>query len=164
MLKIITGETLDRLTSGAAASPRKRLNYNLHGSSEDSVQRLFNAIEPGTYVRPHRHGYPSTWEVLYFVRGSAVFLLFDGAGMVLERLVLSADGPVYGIEMQPDAWHTVASLEQGTVFFEVKQGPYVPPAGSHVAPWAPAEGTADARRFEAWFRSAKDGDLPPASG
>lgn len=158
----ITSEALDRLSAEAAALPRKRKNLNLHKLPEDPVQRLFNAIEPGTYVRPHRHGEPSTWEIMYFVRGSAVLLIFDETGKVLDRLELCSRGPVYGIEMRPDTWHTVAALETGTVFFEVKQGPYVPPQGVHTASWAPAEGTADAARFEDWFRSARAGDRSPA--
>lgn len=157
----ITNQVLDSLSAEAAASPRKRKNLNLHERPDDPVQRLFNALEPGTYVRPHRHGEPSTWEVMYFVRGSAIFLVFDTIGVVLERLVLSSRGPVYGIQMQPDTWHTVAALEPGTVFFEVKRGPYIPPRGAHTASWAPAEGTADAARFEAWYRSARVGDRVP---
>jgi len=158
----ITNQVLDGLSAEAAAATRKRKNLNLHEGPDDPVQRLFNALEPGTYVRPHRHGEPATWEVMYFVRGSAVLLVLDAAGKVLERLELSSRGPLYGIEMQPGTWHTVAALEPGTVFFEVKQGPYIPPQGPHTASWAPAEGTADAVRFEVWFRSARVGDLPPA--
>jgi cupin fold WbuC family metalloprotein len=158
----ITNQVLDGLSAEAAAAPRKRKNLNLHQRPDDPVQRLFNALEPGTYVRPHRHGEPSTWEVMYFIRGSAVFLVFDAAGTVLERMVLSSRGPVFGIEMPPDTWHAVAALEPGTVFFEVKQGPYIPPQGPHSASWAPGEGTDGAVRFEAWYRSAKVGDQPPA--
>jgi cupin fold WbuC family metalloprotein len=160
-MKRITREVLDGLSVEAASAPRMRKNFNLHERLDDPVQRLFNAVEPGTYIRPHRHGEPSTWELIFFVRGSAVLLIFDHAGTVRERIELSGRGQVYGIEMPPDTWHTMAVLEQGSVFFEVKQGPYIPPQGAHVASWAPAEGTADAARFETWFRTAREGERPP---
>jgi len=101
-MKHITKHILNVLSAEAAASPRKRKNLNLHDRMDDTVQRLFNAIEPGTYIRPHRHGYPSTWEVVYFVRGSAVFLVFDETEKILEHLELASRKPVYGIEMLPD--------------------------------------------------------------
>jgi cupin fold WbuC family metalloprotein len=100
-------------------------------------------------------------EVFLLLRGPAVVLLFDDAGRVTERVQLSANGPVYAVEIPPKAWHAIASLEKGTVFFEVKQGPYVAPKGVNVAAWAPEEGKPEAAKFEAWYRQAKEGDMPP---
>ena len=51
----------------AQQSPRQRANCNLHPQLDDPIQRLAIAMEPGTYVRPHRH--PHTWELLYPLRG-----------------------------------------------------------------------------------------------
>lgn len=157
-MKRIDKQLLDDLTDKAAASPRKRAHHNLHPVLEDPVQRLCVAIEPGTYIRPHRHADPSTWEIFLLLRGSAVFLVFDDAGIVLERTVLTAGGPVHAVEIPPAAWHSIASLEPGTIFLEVKQGPYSAPQGGNSAVWAPAEGEPDAIRFETWFRSAHEGD------
>jgi cupin fold WbuC family metalloprotein len=163
-MKSVTNRVLDELTARAAGLPRKRANYNLHERLDDPVQRLLNAIEPGTYIRPHRHGEPPTWEVFLLVRGSAVFLIFDDEGGVTERIELSSSGPVHGIEIAPNTWHTISSLEKGTVFFEVKKGPYVPPQTGNLASWAPAEGEPAARRLEDWFRTARVGDRPPKTG
>ncbi len=98
-------------------------------------------------------------EVFLLLRGSAVVLLFDDAGRVTERVQLSAHGPVYAVEIPSKAWHAIASLEKGTVFFEVKQGPYSAPKGVNVAAWAPEEGRPEATKFEAWYRQAKEGDV-----
>ena len=54
-MKIVTAETIAELLSRAAASPRKRMNLNLHAEPTDSVGRFLNAGIAGTYVRPHRH-------------------------------------------------------------------------------------------------------------
>jgi cupin fold WbuC family metalloprotein len=160
-IKVIDRQMLDRASESASLSPRKRANWNLHEKLDDPVQRLFNAIEPGTYIRPHRHGCPATWEVFLLVRGSAVLLLFDDSGRVTERFSLSEGGPVMGAEIPPRAWHTMASLEPGTVFFEVKQGPYVPPQPENIASWAPSEGDPRTADFESWFRRAAKGDGAP---
>lgn len=160
-MRRIDNALLDGLSQKAGDLPRKRMNFNLHSGPDDPVQRLCNAIEPGTYIRPHRHAEPEASEVFLLLRGSAALLLFNDFGEVTEREVLSARGPVIAVEMPPKAWHAMASLESGTVFFEVKHGPYVPPAGGNVAAWAPAEGEQGAARFVEWYLNAKVGDMPP---
>ena len=164
-MKLIDDRLLDDLTAKAAASTRKRAHHNLHPVLTDPVQRLCVAIEPGTYIRPHRHADPATWEVFLMVRGSAVFLTFDDIGTVRERTIIAAAGPVRGIEIPSGTWHAIASLEAGSIFLEVKQGPYAAPmAGSSAAGWAPAEGDPASVSFEEWYRGAKIGDRPPGIG
>ncbi|HEX9021001.1 MAG TPA: WbuC family cupin fold metalloprotein [Nitrospirota bacterium] len=162
-MKQIDSALLDVLTRKAKESPRKRMNFNLHQETTDPVQRLCNAIEPETYIRPHRHAEPATSEVFLLLRGSAVLLLFDGSGRVTEQAVLSPRGPLFAVEIPAGTWHAMASLESETVFFEVKRGPYVPPTGGNVAAWAPPEGDPATARFVEWFRRAKAGDAPPAT-
>jgi cupin fold WbuC family metalloprotein len=160
-MKQIDDALLDSLTGKAKDSPRKRAHHNLHPDLGDPIQRLCVAIEPGTYIRPHRHASPDTFEVFMLLRGSAVFLSFDDDGKVSGRTVLKAGGPVMAVEIPAKAWHAMASLEGGTVFFEIKQGPYVQPSRDNVASWSPAEEERSAPVFEAWYRTAKTGDAPP---
>ena len=47
---VIDKELLDGVTAQAKASPRLRMNYNLHDSLEAKAQRLMNAMEPGTAI------------------------------------------------------------------------------------------------------------------
>lgn len=162
-MKQIDDTLLDSLTRKARESPRMRSHHNLHPELSDPIQRLCVAIEPGTYIRPHRHASPDTFEVFLLLRGSAVFLLFDDNGAVAERFVLKAGGPVMAVEIPPKTWHALASLESGTIFFELKEGPYVQPLQHNVASWAPAEGESSSSKFEAWYRTAKVGDKPPRS-
>jgi cupin fold WbuC family metalloprotein len=162
-IKQIDKKLLDDLTAKAIASPRKRAHHNLHDVLEDPVQRLCVAIEPGTYIRPHRHADPMTWEVFLMLSGSAVFLTFDESGRVTGRIDLSARGPVHAIEIPEGTWHSIASLEPRSVFLEVKKGPYKAPLAENSAAWAPAEGDAECARFETWYRTAQTGDAPPTS-
>jgi hypothetical protein len=55
----------------------------------------------------------------------------------------------------------MASLESGTVFFEVKQGPYAPPKDKNIAAWAPAEGQPGTNEFIQWYKNAEEGDKLP---
>jgi cupin fold WbuC family metalloprotein len=160
-MKQIDTTVLDSLTAKARESQRRRAHHNLHPELNDPIQRLCVAIEPGTYIRPHRHTGPETMEVFLLLRGSAVLLFFDDFGRVIERVVLSANGPVFAAEIPAKTLHAMASLESGTVFFEVKQGPYVQPKGNSVAGWAPEEGHPATTRFVEWYCNAKAGDMPP---
>lgn len=160
-MKLIDNALLDTLIGKAKDAPRKRAHFNLHPELNDPVQRLCIAMEPGTYVRPHRHSDPETWEVLVILRGSLALNIFDEKGKVLERTVLKAGGPITVLEFPLNTWHAPVSLEPGTVVFEIKQGPYKPIAELNLAQWAPAEGTAESPIFLEWYRNAKVGDVPP---
>ncbi len=160
-MKLIDSALLNELTAKAAASPRQRAHYNLHPKLDDPVQRLCIAIEPRTYIRPHRHADPHTWEIFLLLRGAAIVLFFDDAGRVIERTEVAASGPVRGLEIPPDMWHTITALEPGTVFFEVKQGPYIQPKDHNSAAWAPAEGYPDTEKLLDWYKNTRIGDLPP---
>jgi cupin fold WbuC family metalloprotein len=160
-MKQIDNALLDSLIAQAKASPRQRAHFNLHPELNDAVQRLCIAMEPGTYVRPHRHADPETWEVLIILRGSLVLNIFDDKGKVVERTVLKAGGPITAVEFPRSTWHAPASLETGTVVFEIKQGPYRPIAENNLAAWAPAEGAPATAIFLEWYGRAKVGDTPP---
>jgi cupin fold WbuC family metalloprotein len=152
---------LAALVVEAQNAPRKRKNLNLHPTLGDPVQRLLNAFEPGTYVRPHRHSEPGKWEFFAILRGRALVLAFDDAGVVQERYALAPAGAVQVIEIAADTWHTLAAIESGTLLLEVKPGPYIPAAPQDFAPWAPAEGTPGAETLERWFHAARVGDRAP---
>ena len=157
-MKQIDSALLDSLKKQAKESPRYRAHYNLHPELNDPVQRLCIAMEPGTYVRPHRHADPETWEVLMILRGSLALLIFDDRGKVLERTVLTAGGLVTAVEFKQNTWHAPVSLEPGTIVFEIKQGPYRPISQENSAAWAPAEGKPEVGQFLDWYRTAKVGD------
>ena len=147
----ITREALESLSREASSAPRRRRNLNLH-AMEDPVHRLLNAMEPGTYVRPHRHLHPPRSETALVVAGRIGILFFDGAGNVLERRTLEAGGETLGADFPPGAWHTLVALLPGSVFFETKAGPYAPPPEEDLASWAPPEGSAEAERLERKWR------------
>jgi cupin fold WbuC family metalloprotein len=142
----VDDDRLERAVAAARASPRLRMNDNLH-LMEDAVHRLLNATEPGTYVQPHRHSTPPKTETLCLLRGRGAILVFDDDGTVIERAILAPGADCRVIEIPPATWHTLIAIESGTVWFEVKEGPYAAPPVQDVAPWSPAPNTEAARSY-----------------
>lgn len=134
---VIDVALLDRTTQRAKESGRLRMNHNFHISEQEPLNRLLNAVEPGTYVRPHRHLNPDKVDAIVVLRGRLLSVVFDDNGEVTDSVVLSPDEGVYGMEVAPGLWHTIVVLESGTVIYEVKEGPYVPLSPENFALWAP---------------------------
>lgn len=135
-MKLISDELLDGVTSEAQASPRLRMNYNFHASLDAPIHRLLNALEPGTYLPPHRH--TDKEETYVVLRGSLLAFFFDDLGNITDKVTLNPSAGVYGLEIPSGTWHSIISLETGTVIFEIKSGPYAPLPSGDIAPWAPA--------------------------
>jgi cupin fold WbuC family metalloprotein len=140
-MKILDNKLLTELSELARSNPRLRQNYNLHASLEDPCQRLLNAMEPGSYIRPHRHLVPPKQEGFVGVRGRLAAFIFDQQGKVIDVVLFGPRESACGLDLPEGVWHTVVSLEPGSVFYETKTGPYVPIAVDDMAPWAPAEGS-----------------------
>ena len=121
----ITQALLDDLTAQAKASPRLRMNLDLRNSPEDQSQRMLNAIEPGSPLPIHRH--QKTSETVVCLRGRLVWEFYDGQNHVCtETVELSPNGPVVALNIPAGRWHTVRSLESGSVILEMKEGAYEP--------------------------------------
>jgi cupin fold WbuC family metalloprotein len=147
-MKIFDAQYLDDLRGQAKISPRLRQHRNVHQSYQDVSQRLFNAIEPGSYIRPHRHASDPREELLIAVRGVMAMVTFDEQGAVTNVLRFGTerhgDEMAAGAEVSSSTWHTVIALEPGCVLLEVKAGPFDPNQPKDLAPWAPEEGTSSA--------------------
>lgn len=137
-MKLINDALLNETIEKAKQSPRLRMNYNFHEELDDPVNRLLNAMEPGTYLRPHRHLNPDKDEIFLLLRGKVAVFTFDNDGQVLETLLLDPLAGVYGAEIKAGVWHALLVLQSGSVVYEVKQGPFAPLAPDNLAPWSPA--------------------------
>lgn len=135
---IIDQQQLDRLSGQARENPRLRKNLNIHPNDEFCSHRLFNAIEPGSYIRPHRHLDPVKDETFVIIRGKLGVIMFDEQGNVAEKVLLEPAGTV-ALDIPHGWFHSAVSLEPGTIFFEAKAGPYLPLAAAEKADWAPED-------------------------
>ena len=144
---LIDQTLLDALSQEASTSPRLRKNYNFHGSEADLSHRLLNAIEPGSYLVPHRHLDPNKDETMTVLRGQLGVVIFDTAGNISRTAILSPAGDCCGINIPYGVFHTVLACQPGTVMFESKAGPYRPLNPEELAPWAPTEGSEGAEDY-----------------
>lgn len=152
-MKSISAKDLLDLSVQAQAAPRLRRNLNLHDQLDDPVQRLCNALEPRSYVRPHRHP-DGVWECFVLLHGACAILVFDDQGRVSDRLELSPEGATIA-EIPAGSWHGVVALAPQTRVFEIKPGPYVP---GLFCDWAPEEGDARAQACLDWLERAQRGE------
>jgi len=123
-MKKIDDELLNKVSQKAKESPRLRMNYNFHEHLDDKVQRLLNALEPGTLLPVHRHRH--TAETYILLRGKIKVLFYNGLRELQEEEILSPQEGNYGVHIPAGQWHTLEVLEIGSVIFEVKDGPYTP--------------------------------------
>jgi cupin fold WbuC family metalloprotein len=119
----IDEKLLQHLIEQARQSPRKRMNYNLHEHLDDKVQRLLNALEPGTVLPIHRH--PHTAETYLLLKGELNVLVYNDNKQLIETVLLSQEQQNYGLHIPAGTWHTVEVI-RSAVILEIKEGPYCP--------------------------------------
>ena len=125
MVDKITQAILDDLTARAKASERLRMNLDLRNSAEDQSQRMLNAIEPGSVVPIHRH--QKTSETVVCLRGRVVEEFYDELERICtETIELTPNGQTVALNIPAGQWHTLRSLESGSVILEVKDGKFEP--------------------------------------
>lgn len=138
-MKVIDKRLLDETSEKAKASPRFRINYNFHEQLDDPINRLLNAMEPETYIRPHRHLNPPKEEIFFILRGKVMLFVFDDKGNITDKLLMGPEEGVYGAELPAGTWHSLLVLETNTVLYEVKPGPFVPLSEEDMAAWSPEQ-------------------------
>ena len=123
-MKLIDKQLIDDVSMQAKQSDRLRMNHNFHQSLEDKCHRFLNAAEPGTVVEIHRH--PTKDESFVLLRGRVRVNTYNDDGSVIESVILYPEEGLYGVDIPKGVWHNVECLESGSVFFECKEGPFVP--------------------------------------
>lgn len=145
--KIIDEAMLNALSTQAQASPRRRKNLNFHAQESAPANRLLNAIEPESYVQPHRHLDATKDETLVVLRGALGLIVFNDQGHVLDRRLLRASSDAIGVDIAHGTWHTFVGIDPGSIIFEAKAGPYTALSSEEKAGWAPAEGGPGAANY-----------------
>lgn len=122
-LQVVNQELLNDVIENAKASPRLRMNYNLHSDLNDKCQRLLNAMEPGTIMPIHHH---KVAEVYILLQGRIRVMTYDEKGNENSSVILDSREGNYGVQIPENTWHSLEVFESGSVIFEVKEGPYIP--------------------------------------
>ncbi len=145
MMKLIDKNLLAQLSSAAKDSSRQRAIHCFHEGDADLMHRMLNALEPTTYVQPHKH--PDKCEAFIILKGSILFVIFDEKGNIIKHEILAAGADCLGLEIPPQTYHTLIALEEGTVIFEIKHGPYNALTDKVFAAWSPKEGEEGCQLF-----------------
>ncbi len=132
------------------------MNYNLHSSDESRCHRLLNAIEPGSYIRPHRHLDPEKDEAFILMSGRLGIVIFADSGAVAETATLSHAGGNLAADIPHGVYHSVLALEPDTLVYETKAGPYRQLNEDEKAAWAPEEGDPQVQDYLLQLRSLFD--------
>lgn len=135
------------LLSLSRESPRLRMLQKMHKSHDAGVQRMFNALQPGTYIMPHRHLHPHKDETVMVVAGSLLFVEFSDEGQVVNTMLLQPGTENFGVDVAPHVYHTYIPLKPDTLMFEIKDGPYAATNDKDVPEWAPREGSPEAEPY-----------------
>ena len=140
-VQLINKELLSDIHEKATKNTRKRVNYDLRNSSQDSSQRMLNALEVGTHVPIHRH--LNTSETVVCMDGCLDWVFYeelpnmiDGGPIhdgekALDETCFRETGRFrvcprvgkYGIQVPQGVWHSVEVFEPSTIL-EAKDGPY----------------------------------------
>jgi cupin fold WbuC family metalloprotein len=88
-MRIVTNLELNDLSRKANSSTRRRQHLNIHENYSEACQRLLNAIEPESYIRPHRHQSDPKCEMLVPLRGLFAVFTFNDLGEILDLTYLS---------------------------------------------------------------------------
>ena len=121
---VIDKKLLDEVSEKAKASPRLRMNYNFHQSLDELCHRFLNAVEPGTEVPIHKH--PTKDETFVLLRGRVRVNTYNDDGSIIESIELSPNDGLYGVNIPKGVWHKLECIEEDSVIFECKEGPFVP--------------------------------------
>lgn len=142
-VQLLNKELTAELHKKATENERLRMNFDLRTTSEDTSQRMLNALEPGTKVPIHRH--LKTSETVICLEGCLDWVFYeelpnmdaggaihDGESVVdnssfaeTARFRVCPREGQYGIQVPKGAWHSVIVHEPSTIL-EAKDGAYAP--------------------------------------
>ncbi|MEM8525192.1 MAG: WbuC family cupin fold metalloprotein [Bacteroidota bacterium] len=150
-LTLITDEQIEALLERSRESPRKRMILPFHKSDDALLHRMLNAIQPQSYIPPHRHFTSQKCESIILLQGIICYFTFDKNGNILQKYHLKASTTQFGVDTEPSVFHTFIALEKDTVIYEVKNGPYVQGTDKDFPVWSPAEGSEEANDYMHWL-------------
>ena len=121
---VVDKTLLDKVSEQAMDSPRLRMNYNFHQSLDEKCHRFLNAVEPGAEVPIHQH--PTKNETFVLLCGRVRVNTYNDDGSIIESIELSPNDGRYGVNIPKGVWHKLECIEEDSVIFECKEGPFVP--------------------------------------
>ncbi len=135
---VVDRAMLDQIRDCARKAPHKRARICCHQTTEDSPQEMLVCLEPGTYIRPHRHFDRTESGLALLGKADAVF--FDDEGNVTDVWPMGAlgSGLRFYYRIQEPVFHCLLVRDEPFVFHEVSTGPFDNEKTDY-ALWAPEQ-------------------------
>src|SRR6266567_7600910 len=86
----IGAEEIEVLRQAVRNTPKRRVRINAHPGGSDELHEMIIAIEPGSYIRPHRH--PGKSEAFHIIEGQVDIVVFTEQGDIERVVSLAAKG------------------------------------------------------------------------
>ena len=120
--KVVSQQLLMEFAQSAEKSPRRRRHRNLH-ETNDTIQRIVRAMQPDTYMQPHRHLGEAPFRLFVLLRGKIGAIFFNENGMTDGAALLDRDSGNLVIEIPGDRYFSLVSLEPNSALLEIREGP-----------------------------------------
>ena len=153
--KLICNDEIEAVIRESKTLPRSRVPILFHDSYDEAPQRFVNCMSANSYIRPHLHENANQWELVVWVSGEMLVLIFAEDGALLSRLEFSQSQHRI-VEIKQNQFHAFVPLSD-CAYFEVRNCRFDPDSDRRYAAWAPEEGGAGVEAFVAWMKSAEIG-------
>jgi len=127
-ISAIGQDELDTLRAAVKASAKRRARINTHPDGDDALHEMIIAIDPTSYIRPHKH--PGKSEAFHIIEGEVDIVVFTDAGEIDRIVPLGAPGsgrPFY-YRMSSAFFHTLIIRSDVLIVHEITNGPFRPSA------------------------------------
>jgi cupin fold WbuC family metalloprotein len=136
-LKMVSYQDITTQVANTRYDYSNRRQILMHNDFDEVPQRFINCLNGNSYIRPHMHIDKEQWEMMCFVSGKLILLIFDNSGTVVRKHIMS-DSSVRVVEIPPFLFHTFLALEDSS-YLEVRNCSYNPSIDRVYAEWSPAE-------------------------
>jgi cupin fold WbuC family metalloprotein len=129
---------LETLKAAVKASAKRRARINAHPDGEDALHEMIIAIDPSSYIRPHKH--PGKSEAFHIVEGEVDIVVFKDDGEIDQIVELGAPGSgrSFYYRMSKPFFHTLIIRSDMLIVHEITNGPFRP-QGTIFADFAPED-------------------------
>jgi cupin fold WbuC family metalloprotein len=155
-VKTVTQEYIDSVLIYASDLDRAREPILIHDNFDEVPQRFVNCLNSGSYVRPHMHIVPNQWELMSWISGEIIALIFDNEGTIVRKILMNEHN-VKLIEIPPFCYHSFVAVGSG-VYLEVRNCKYQPEIDRLYSAWTPSEGSPEAKHYQELLSGGEVGD------
>lgn len=145
-VKMVTQNDISAALVYASRLERAREPILISDSFDEVPQRFINCLNSRSYVRPHMHVVPNQWELMSWISGEIIALIFDNKGLVTNKILMNENN-VKLIEIPPFCYHSFVAVGTG-VYLEVRNCKYIPKVDRLYSEWSPPENSKEAENYQ----------------